>query len=412
MATFDKSKLRHPYQTTTPSPFASNLEAALYYAEHGWPVFPVKRDKTPATPHGFKDASTAPLQIESWWERDPDYGVGCPAGRESGFFVLDLDVKGDGPQQFSDLLQRYNGGVDLFTRQSKTGGGGYHHFFLYPEARNITNSSGSLPSGMDVRGEGGYVVLPPSAHSSGSRYEWIRTDDLQPAPEWLVELVTTKPDKGVERPNRTGDETIIPEGTRNNTLMSVAGRLCRIGLDEDEISAALVAFAARRCEGDFPEEECRSIARSVARYKPDRDLEQGLENAHQNPGLVWHTAKEIGAMDLPEPSFLAWPLFGAGMVSIIAGKWKSAGKTTMTLSAIRAMLESEPFLGKPTTRTPVVYLYEGSEREFQTSLADAHLTDPAIRQDLHVLLRSQNIETRWPNTIKGALQKAIEVGAM
>src|SRR5206468_1939594 len=105
---------------------------------------------------------------------------------------------------------------------------------------------------------------------------------------------------------------------------------------------------------------------------PSDTAEAGEITHHR---LVWHTGEEIRAMDIPEPEFLVWPLFCPGMVTIVAGKWKSAGKTTLVLSSIRAMLDGKPFFGRPTIRTPVVYLYEGGEREFKTSLADAHLTD-------------------------------------
>lgn len=378
----DRSKLIKPFRSDFRTQFDSNLEAAHYYASIGWRVFPCNRDKTPGTAHGFKDATTDPERIERWWAEDPNYGIGCATGRESGFFVLDLDLKHDGPQKLVDLLAKYNGGVDFYTRLSKTGSGGYHRFFLYPEGWNVTNSSGSLPLGMDVRGEGGYVILPPSRHPSGSSYQWIRRGDkgvdaIQAAPPWLLEQITRKPKASSEHDDFTtkaDDGTIfeIHEGGIDNYLAHLAGSMRHYGFHEDAIYVALVEMLDRIEPGHtHTEADCRRIAHSIASKPTDagviRRLHELAEEAEEKTepedererddfGLVWHTVDEIGQMNIPEPWFLVWPRFGAAMTTIIAGKWKSAGKTTLALSAIRAMQEGKPFLGKPTTTVPVVYL--------------------------------------------------------
>ena len=132
-------------------------EHALRYVQQwGWPVFPVTPGaKTPLTAHGFHDASTDPEQIEAWWTQWPDANIGVPTGAGTKVFVVDCDIKNDKPgrESFKELhLPK--------TLSSRTPTGGWHAFFWHPgkEIRNRTN----LRPGIDIRGDGGYVVVPPS----------------------------------------------------------------------------------------------------------------------------------------------------------------------------------------------------------------------------------------------------------
>lgn len=121
-------------------------------------------------------------RIKAWWERWPTANVGVPTGQSSGLLVLDVDARGGGPQSLA-ALERENGPLPP-TARSRTGGGGLHIFFRYPTGEEVRNSAGLLGPGLDVRGKGGYVVVPP-CHKQSS-YGWIeRTPPSEEA--WLLE---------------------------------------------------------------------------------------------------------------------------------------------------------------------------------------------------------------------------------
>lgn len=145
------------------------LTAALQYASRGLYVFPLApRGKTPLTEHGFKDATTDPETIRAWWATWPEANIGLDCGR-SKVTVIDLDGP-IGLATWGALAGRL--GLTVETRTARTGGGGRHLYFRAPADVQIGNSAGKLGPGIDVRGVGGYVVLPPSVHANGGRYEW------------------------------------------------------------------------------------------------------------------------------------------------------------------------------------------------------------------------------------------------
>jgi putative DNA primase/helicase len=167
-------------------------EAALAYARSGVPVFPVwgpteeggcacpdgldcsRAAKHPVgafVPNGLKNATTDPQTIRAWWGRYPDANIGMPTGRRSGILVVDVDLDKGGFESLAALIHRYKEWPD--TPTVRTGGGGLHFFFRYPADSEIRSDVGEkMGSGIDVRGERGYVLLPPSVHAKRRVYEW------------------------------------------------------------------------------------------------------------------------------------------------------------------------------------------------------------------------------------------------
>jgi len=166
-------------------------EYAETYAKNGWYVFPVKpRDKTPLTSHGLKDASNNIGVVRQWWAKWPEANIGLNCGK-SGMVVVDLDKRGeyDGLQEWDNI------GVKVSTSTSLTGGGGRHMMFKAPAGVSIKNSAGKLAPGIDIRAEGGYVVLPPSIHPSGKSYAWeSTTTTIEILPDAITQILTTEPD--------------------------------------------------------------------------------------------------------------------------------------------------------------------------------------------------------------------------
>ena len=135
--------------------------------ESGQPVCSVA--KHPRTRNGFKNATTTPETIRRWWERWPNANIGIATGSVSGLIVIDVDPRHGGDESWRDLVREL-GLKDLQMPQVITGGGGAHYYFQHPGG--FVRSTTAIRPGVDVRGDRGYVVAPPSLHASGARYEW------------------------------------------------------------------------------------------------------------------------------------------------------------------------------------------------------------------------------------------------
>ncbi len=163
--------------------------AALAYAASGLPVFPCDaRTKRPLTAHGFHDASTEAAAIAGWWQRWPNAMIGMPTGKASGVWVLDIDD----PEAFAASAP------ELPRTRKVTTGKGFHLHWRIDPAKEVRNAQRHprtgwpLPAlpGAEVRGEGGYVILPPSRHPSGRLYTWTDAGEPVPAPPALLDIVT------------------------------------------------------------------------------------------------------------------------------------------------------------------------------------------------------------------------------
>jgi hypothetical protein len=176
-------------------------------------------------------------------------------------FVLDVDGE-KGRTSLATLEAKF--GQLPTTLVSRTGreDSGEHWWFICPADCKMPSSTGKVGTGLDVRGEGGYAIVPPSIHETGRPYEWINPNTpVADAPDWLKPLAaeaTLERDEG----------HIIPEGRRDTTLASIAGRMRRRGASEDEIRAELRTVNERDCLPPLPDDQICKIARSVARYDP------------------------------------------------------------------------------------------------------------------------------------------------
>ena len=146
------------------------LDAALEYARQGRAVFPlIANRKEPATRRGFHDATTNPATIRRWWMARHDYNIGIRTGAASGIWIFDIDIA-DGKDGEASLrkLEAEHGELPA-TMQSITANG-RHVWFTY--TCPIPSTCGRIGPGLDVRGDGGYIVAPPSIHPSGRQYSF------------------------------------------------------------------------------------------------------------------------------------------------------------------------------------------------------------------------------------------------
>lgn len=253
---------------------ADMVSAALWYAHHKkWHVFPLRPGtKLPATEHGFQDATTDEAQIRAWWATMPDANIGLATGL-SNVPTIDVDVKHGAPgmESWRDLRQELGPQIeDTVINETPTGG---MHVLFRGNGQRVRNSASKLGPGLDVRADGGYIVVPPSKTPDGE-YRWAMGCDpahkeLAPMPaSILAKLAETAEVRasGVERV--MGDQ--IAHGTQHHTLVSLAGTMRARGMGVDEIEAALWETNTRRCEVPAPRENIRRIAESVCGlYKPD-----------------------------------------------------------------------------------------------------------------------------------------------
>ncbi|MDR7239651.1 bifunctional DNA primase/polymerase [Neobacillus drentensis] len=232
------------------SSLSPNRKAALAYASKlNWAVFPLHTPnnkycscknpncqspgKHPRTKNGLKAATTNLALIDEWWKRWPDANIGVATGKDSGFVVLDVDPRHGGQNSLELLINQY--GPLPNTIEAITGGYGCHILFKNPgQVRNRTNI---LP-GLDVRGEGGYIVVAPSLHACGKRYEWELSSKqlkvtLSDLPEWLLRMIAEPvKDKPVRKPDNYWVNIIqgVGEGERNMSAASLAGYLLGHGI--------------------------------------------------------------------------------------------------------------------------------------------------------------------------------------
>ncbi|MFZ5538605.1 MAG: bifunctional DNA primase/polymerase [Pseudomonadota bacterium] len=243
--------------------------AALAYAARGWSPIPIEpRGKRPLVPWlEFQQRIADAAEIAAWFARWPDANVGIVTGRVSGIVVVDVDAQHGGLDSLREL-QRAHGALPL-TVEAITGGGGRHLYFALADLP-LHNRVGIRP-GIDLRGEGGCVVAPPSVHPSGRRYAWVDArapDALAPAPlpAWFVALArraspTGHPLAHWRRLVREG----VAEGERNNTIASLTGHLLWHGVDPEVALELLLAWNRMRCRPPLPDDEVASVVASIAR---------------------------------------------------------------------------------------------------------------------------------------------------
>lgn len=272
------------------------VEYALAYAELGFYVFPchapIRRDgwncsceawkrkkfspdfdcsnpgKHPRTKNGLDDATTDPEQIKRWWRQWPNANIGINCG-QSGILVVDLDTYKDDYR--GDDLE-----LNEETVTCLSGGGGAHLYYRMLGDDSFGNRNKKLPAGIDIRGHGGYVIVPPSGHESGGEYRWELEyspwdTEIAPVPDKLRELLavsnqqplrefefdtTKKFDHNATRygaaaiDNQISKVLAATNGTRNNTLNEAAFGLARL-------------VAGGECDADYVRNQLFTAATTV-----------------------------------------------------------------------------------------------------------------------------------------------------
>jgi hypothetical protein len=263
-----------PARDTTSAAIA---HAALAYAARGWSVIPMlPRGKRPLVVwREFQQRAATPGEIEQWFKRWPDANVGIVTGAVSAIVVVDVDLQHGGPASVA-AAEAVRGPLPA-TVEAATGGGGRHLYYAHP-GTTVANRVAVRP-GIDVRGDGGCVVAPPSVHPSGRRYAWAagrgpHERALAPLPVHFFAHAGAARPVGHSRPHwRRLVREGIGKGERNSTIASLTGHLLWRGVDLDVVLELMLAWNRTHCRPPLPDDEVMQVVQSIARVH-ERDASE------------------------------------------------------------------------------------------------------------------------------------------
>lgn len=329
------------------------IDAALQYAARGWRVFPLHttvtgacscgrdcgRDagKHPRTPNGVKDATIDRATIERWWQRWPDANIGLATG--SGLVVLDLDLAEE-IGKFQAIAAQHGGLPPTLT--GKTGRG--LHIYL----------AGDLPGsrkvdGLLVRGEGGYVVAPPSLHASGQYYQWVVDLPLAPMPDWFRDWVQT-----------TGNPNNYTVNNPTVSLGAIPAYLSKSPHISQSVSqyssTTTAAKAAAALKTPWSHAEQARIASALAAIPASCDRDTWLHIGMALHELDWSSGPEGG--DLGFALWQAWSETGGEKyqgLHDLETRWRSFGKPGrggITLGSLYFKAEQHGWAGNAPRAAP------------------------------------------------------------
>lgn len=388
-------------------------------AEQGFQVFPIhspangrkcdcpKGDdctspaKHPRTMHGLADATDSAEKVRKWWETWPHANIGVATGPASGIVVLDIDPRHGGDEE----LLRLVGEHELLPHgpSYETGSGGTHFWFRHPGFK-IT-SRNSVGHGIDVKGDGGYVIVPPSVHSTGGKYESYEGcgfDELLPEiPAWLIGLMQ-QGDGRHGAPVGIEDDVV---SDRNNTLTSLGGTLRNRGLNESAIFKLLMALN-ETWSNPLDAVEVGKVAASIARYEPGMasttivvDTGPTVAGKQKVESHVYRpepfNAPSLMALEMADVRMVVPDLLPEGL-AILAGKPK-LGKSFMSFNIGIAIAQGGVVMGElPVEDGEVLILaLEDNKRRLKKRLA-ALLAEELPPERLYM-------ETQWPREDEGGL---------
>lgn len=379
------------------------------------------RGKKPLTNRGCKDATVDKDMIARWWTANPTANIGLATGGPNGLFVVDVDGE-DGEANLAKLEAKH--GALPATVEARTGRGRHLYFGA---AETIGNSAGKLGAKLDVRGAGGYVIVPPSFHPSGAKYEWREGHALADmvitmSPDWLVDMLTKPPAASKRTPTLSGEgETIspslghnigantdygqaalqaelgavgaAPEGQRNDVLnraafalgqlvaggeldeTHVVGRLtvaaANNGLDQGEIDATIRSglAAGMREPRQAPESDEAFDASSNASIAEDFDAVDSTASFELHP-LDWTALQD---QPVPERKWIVQDWIPKHAVTLLGGDG-GLGKSIIGMQLLTAAAIGDKWLGRETLNAKAIGFF------CEDTLAELHIRQHLINE--------------------------------
>ena len=326
------------------------------YLDSGWSILPVKpEEKRPYMTNWLQYMKTRPGKalVNSWFNNLTGAGVGIVTGRISGVVVL--DVESWCPTPVDELLKKYP--TQMIAR---SGGGGVHLFYSYPQNMGKISNRVGIFDGADLRADGGFLVLPPTMHPSGNRYEWIKKGIPGAFPMAFLDLESRSPtsNEGWITEALRG----VSEGGRNDTCARLAGYFFKKGLNADIVEALLIEWNEKN-DPPLPVSEVRTTIKSIERshagaerqftsveFKDDRN-EQLQETTNTSTFGVMRMTDYVKGYGGEGVSWLVDEWLPDSSITFLVSPPESY-KTWMLLDLAVSVSAGVPFLGKYRVNNP------------------------------------------------------------
>lgn len=335
------------------------FEIGKQYLDLGWSIIPIGSNKKPLCPwKNYQNQQVTLGQLELWCKNPALTGFAIVTGRFSNVFVIDVD---NGSEfEIQSLPQ---------TPHSKTGSGGHHLFFTYPDNENLHNSGGFQPH-TDTRGEGGYAVLPPSKHPNGIAYEWLVnpfSNSLAQVPDWLIDELKKPTGKTKVSSDSENIFDGVEESKRNDSATRVIGKILHQFKQEDWDTEGWPLVQGWNLKNKPPLEESEllttfnSIKEKALRESVPNGNKVGNNTAGQIVSLVFQSGLEVfpnqfkqPCITSPECNFIAYPLKSKRTDQLLFkmywDKFKKAPGTKAVTEA-KSILEGTALFDKVPTKT-------------------------------------------------------------
>ena len=365
---------------------------ALRYAARGWRVHPlIVKEKRPLLNDWPNQATTDARQVETWWARSPEANIGVATGKSSGIFVVDIDGP-EGERSWTQIVTEVPE-IPEETLEQKTGRG-RQLFYKYPGGKTEVRNRTNMRPGIDIRGEGGYVVVPPSIHPDGPTYSWPYGDEMaiEVAPKGLLNIVVkAAPTAPPAEPEK---KAIVarPWDAMNpaNPSKSESRLYERAKLYLDEIPPAIQGFGghdallwAARClvRGfDLPDSDARSLLQEWnAKCQPPWDLTNQVDNKD-----FFRKLEEARFLSFNKP--VGWLKAELGLMSSdeitqqLGSQWSNniLASDTRTLAPEAKKVPATEYRSSEFIRFPVEEVFPPTFAEFIRTCAEAYGVDPSI----------------------------------
>lgn len=392
-------------------PANPKLAAALEAVRRGFSVFPIiENGKSPAIENWQNLATTDPAQITRWWSANPRANIGTPT---DGRLVFDIDLRKGGLESFQALQLQYDFPKTLRT---VTASGGAHVIYARPPQTSIRNSAGELGDGLDIRADGGLIVLPGSSIGD-KQYVWGNDRPPAVAPPDIIALGKTRRPKQAAAGTRIAEEDEValdaawdwlqakaPRASLGNlkdTTYRVACQLYDYGLTEETCVQYLRAWGDSHCDHPLEDDTIASTARHALQYRGNavgskhpnapgfepvaideskRPAEQVNLKRARLYRLKYQEASDLALTESGDP--LIEGLIDRKAMSVWYGE-SGGGKTFIMLDVAWHVAAGREWAGLPVVKGAVVYVAaEGGRgilkrvralRERYTDATDVHL---------------------------------------
>lgn len=332
-------------------------QMAEQYLNYGWSVLPVKPDeKRPYMTNWlqYTKNKASKASVESWFRSLSGAGIGAVTGRISGIVVL--DVESYCPTPIEELLKEYP--TQMVAR---TGSGGYHLYYQYPMNVSRVSNRVRIFEGADLRADGGFIVLPPTVHPNGNRYEWVQRGPLGVFPLALLDIESkpTIQNEGWITEALRG----VSEGGRNDTCARLAGYFFKKGMTYDIVEALLLDWNERN-NPPLPAKEVRLTAKSIERSHAvgpqgqftkvefeDDGTSASKDDHHDNTFGVMKMSDYVKGYGGEGASWLVDEWLPDKSITFLVSPPESY-KTWMLLDLAVSVATGTPFLGTYTVNNP------------------------------------------------------------